>query len=264
VTTLLFNVGEYGIFNENNLNGYSYQIRKAISLCIDQSTLIDDALHGMGLAVGDGLVQSYYDHALKDQNGNYVSHETNVAKANALLDETSYKMDASGSRGLTFKVYATSTNEVIVRALATQLKQIGITLEYDAANSTYSENIKQSNHADFDMIINTVTFTADKLLMFDARYGVYSDGSARVWNYSGIKDETLSALMKKMEKCTDTTEQYQLCAQVQEYLANVAVEIPLFAVDKITFYTSQRYTGWVSAQGSSIWNEYTIRYLHRV
>lgn len=264
VTTLLFNVGEYGIFNDKNLDGCSYQIRKAISLCIDQDTLIADALHGMGARVGDGLVQDYYNHALKDPDGGYVYHETNVEKANALLDTTPYRMDANGSRGLTFTVYAMPNNEVIVKALATQLKQIGITLEYEQANSTYSETIKQSNHADFDIIINTVTYTADKLLMFDARYGVYADGSPRLWNYSGLIDPELSALMKAMETASDTAGQYRLCAEVQQYLSDIAVEIPLFAEDKITFYTSQRFTGWVEVQGTSVWNEYSIRYLHPV
>ena len=35
VTTLLFNVGPYGAFKEGGFNGYSEEIRRAISLCID-------------------------------------------------------------------------------------------------------------------------------------------------------------------------------------------------------------------------------------
>lgn len=261
VTTLLFNVGDNGAFKDGGFNGYSYEIRKAISLCIDQQTLINDVLHGMGVKVGDCLVQDYYDHAYLDENGNYVYHETNVDAANALLDTTSYKMDANGSRGITLSVFASPDKEVTVKALASQLKKIGITLEYDQATSTYSEDIKQYNNADFDMIINSVAFSADQLLMFDARYGVYPSGGPRVFNYSGIVDQTLIDMMKTMEKTANTEEQYKICREIQKYIADLAIEIPLFAENTITFYSESRYTGWIEVDGSSIWNSYSIRYL---
>ena len=262
VTTLLFNVGPYGAFKEGGFNGYSYEIRRAISLCIDQQKLIDEVLHGMGVPVGDCLVQDYYDNAYVDENGNYVYHKTDVAAANALLDTTSYKMDDSGSRGITLRVFATPDKEVTVKALAAQ---IGITLEYDQATSTYGEDIKQNNHADFDMIINSVSFTADKLLMYSARYSVYpGSDSVRLFNYSGIKDEKLISMISEMELASDTEEQYALCRQVQSYVADLAIEIPLFAENTITFYTAHKWDGWIEMEGSSIWNSYSIRYLHRV
>ena len=264
VTTLLFNVGPYGAFKEGSFNGYSKQIRQAISLCIDQNKLIDEVLHGMGVGVGDCLVQDYYDNAYVDADGNYVYHKTNVDEANALLDTTSYKKDKDGNRGITLTVFATPDNEVTVKALATQLSQIGITLEYDQATSTYADDIKQSNHADFDMIINSVSFTADKLLMYSARYSVYPTGeSVRLFNYSGIVDQTLIDMISKMETASSTEEQYARCREVQAYIADLAIEIPLFAENTITFYTSQKWEGWVEVEGSSIWNSYTIRYLHK-
>ena len=261
VSTLLFNVGPYGAFKEGSFNGYSKEIRQAISLCIDQQVLIDEVLHGMGVKVGDCLVQDYYDHAYLDENGDYVYHRTNVEEANAILDKTSYKMDENGSRGITLTVFASPDKEVTVKALATQLKQIGITLEYDQATSTYSEDIKQYNHADFDMIINSVSFTADQMLMFDARYGVYPGGGPRVFNYSGVIDNTLIEMMKTMEQTANTEEQYNICRKVQKYIADMAIEIPLFSENTITFYSADRYTGWMEVEGSSIWNSYSIRYL---
>ncbi len=265
VTTLLFNVGEYGSFREGGWNGYSKEIRQAISLGIDQKQLINDVLHGMGVKVGDCLVQDYYDHAYVDENGDYVYHKTDVDAANALLDTTSYKKDASGSRGITLTVFATPDNEVIVKALATQLAALGITLVYDQATSTYADDIKQQNHADFDMIVNSVTFTADKLLMYSARYGVYpGTDSVRLFNYSGIVDQTLIDMIAEMELAADTAEQYAKCREVQAYVADLAIELPLYSENTITFYTAQRWEGWVEAQGSSIWNGYSIRYLHKV
>ena len=265
VSTLLFNVGENGAFKEGGFNGYSKEIREAISLCIDQQKLIDDVLHGMGIPVGDCLVQDYYAHAYVDENGKYVYHKTDVDAANALLDTTSYKKDASGSRGIKLSVFATPDNEIVVRALATQLSQIGITLDYEQATSTYADDIKQNNNADFDMIINSVTFSADKLLMYSARYSVYPGGdTVRLFNYSGIVDETLIDMISEMELAADTEEQYSRCREVQAYIADLAIELPLYVENTITFYTSQKWEGWIEVSGSSIWNSYTTRYLTRV
>lgn len=264
VTTLLFNVGENGAFKDGSFNGYSYEIRKAISLCLDQQKLIDEVLHGKGVRVGDGLVQDYFDHAYVDENGEYVYHKTNVEEANALLDTTSYKMGENGSRGITLTIFATPDNEITVKAIATQLEQIGIAIEYEQATATYSEDIKQQNNADFDMIINRVTYNSDKLLMFNARYGVYpATGSVRLFNYSGIIDETLIAMMNDMELTSDTNEQYEKCRKVQKYIADLAVEIPLYSESTITFYSDSKWQGWTEAEGLSIWNSYTTRYLHK-
>ena len=198
-----------------------------------------------------------------NQNGN-LTIPVAVA-ANALLDTTSYKKDANGSRGITLTVFATPDKEVTVKALAAQLAQIGITLEYDQATSTYGEEIKQNNHADFDMIINSVSFTADKLLMYSARYSVYPGGDiVRLFNYSGIIDQTLIDMITEMELASSTEEQYRLCREVQAYVADLAIELPLFAENTITFYTSQKWKGWIEVEGSSIWNSYSIRYLTKV
>lgn len=264
VTTLLFNVGPYGAFKEGSFDGYSYEIRKAISLCLDQQMLIDDVLHGKGVQVGDGLVQDYFAHAYVDENGGYVYHKTDIEAANALLDTTPYKMNENGSRGITLTVFATPDNEITVKSIATQLEQIGITIEYDQATATYSEDIKQQNNADFDMIVNRVTYNSDKLLMFNARYGVYpATGSVRLFNYSGLIDETLIDMMNEMELCSDTNEQYALCRDVQKYIADLCIEIPLYSENTITFYSNQKWDGWTEAEEMSIWNGYSIRYLHK-
>ena len=265
VMTLLFNVGPNGAFREGSFDGYSYEIRKAISMCLNQQTLIDDVLHGKGVQVGDGLVQDYFAHAYVDENGEYVYHKTDVDAANALLDTTPFKKDASGSRGITLSIFATVDKEVTVKAIASQLAQIGITIEYEQAASTYSDDIKQQNNADFDMIINRVTYNADKLLMFNARYGVYpSTGSVRLFNYSGLMDETLIQMMNAMELESDTQRQYELCRDVQAYIANLAIEIPLYSENTITFYSTQKWDGWVEAEGLSIWNSYSMRNLSKV
>ena len=114
------------------------------------------------------------------------------------------------------------------------------------------------------MIINRVTYTADKLMMFSARYGIYpATGSVRLFNYSGLVDETLIGMMERMELASDTATQYALCREVQAYLVELAVEIPLYSENTITFYSDARWDGWMEAEGQSIWNSFSARYLHR-
>ena len=80
--------------------------------------------------------------------------------------------------------------------------------------------------------------------------------------YSGIIDEELIAMMKTMEITANTEEQYAICRDVQKYIADMVIEIPLFSENTITFYSADRYEGWIEVEGSSIWNSYSIRYLH--
>lgn len=263
VTTLAFNVGKYGAFNEEKMSG-SYNVRRAISLAIDQQELIDSVLYGKGTKVGDGLVQETYPHALKNADGSYRYHVTDTELANKLLDEAGYPEGADGMRDLSFTILASTGAETLVNAIGKQLKEkLGITIVFDLAKSDYSEVIKQSNGADFDMIINTVAFSPDKLLMFDARFGRYPNGSARVWNVTGVNDPELSELMWVMDTETDIKKQYDKARDVQARIAELYVEVPLYCAKNYCVYAEKNYTGWVEQKNGSVLNDYSIKYLTR-
>lgn len=265
VTTLAFNVGKYGAFNSSKLNGHSAEVRKAISLALDQQAIIDDVLYGNGTTVGGGLVQRTHPHALTDGDGNYVDHETNVDEANAILDAAGFTKVNGLRSGLSFKILASVSNETIVKYIGERLKNtIGVTVEYDQASTDYSDVIKQSNGASFDMILNTVTFSLDKLLMFDARFGVYANGSPRVWNVTGVYDQTLSELMYSMDTETDIAKQYEKAKAVQQRVAELYVEVPLYCAKNYSVYSEQNFTGWIKMKEGSVLNEYSLKYLKRV
>ncbi|MCI8388718.1 MAG: ABC transporter substrate-binding protein [Clostridiales bacterium] len=261
VATLALNVGKNGAFNPDKMKN-SDMVRQAISLAIDQQGLIDSVLYGNGTTVGDGLVQSTLPHALKNADGSYADHVTDIERAKKLLDEAGYPADASGMRDLSFKILASTGSETLVNAIGKQLKEaLGITIVFDLAKSDYSEVIKQSNGADFDMIINSVAFSTDKLLMFDARFGRYANGSARVWNVTGVNDETLSSLMWDMDTETDIYKQYEKARAVQARVAELYVEIPLYCSKNYCVYTDKNYTGWIQMKQGSVLNDYSMKYL---
>ena len=261
VTTLVMNVGENGGFNENKLKN-SLMVRKAISLAVNQELIIDIYLYGDGDKVGNGLVQREYLHALKDVNNIYVEHEYNLELANQILDDAGYQKNSNGLRNLSFSILAPSSNEVLVNLLSSMFKDnLGINVSFELADGQYDENIKQRNNPDFDMIINSVTFTIDKLLMFDARFGVYSSGEPRTWNYSGLNNNELSDLMNSMDTALTIKEQYEICANVQKLLIEQYVEIPLYTSKTYSLYQESRFTGWVEPESGTILKEYSFKYL---
>jgi peptide/nickel transport system substrate-binding protein len=253
VTTLAFNVGKKGVFRDENFNGHGYEIRRAIAYAIDQERLIRNVKASNAAKVGGGLVQEWAPHALRDENGNYVYHETNVEKAKALLDAAGYPANSEGKRNLSFKILAGAGNEALVREIgAIASEALGINIEFKLADAQYSEKIKQSNGADFDMIINSVSFNTEQLLMFDARFGIYPNGSPRVWNCTGIISSELSALMRAMDVETDVNEQYKKAQEVQKLLTELCVEVPLYNAKNYSAYSDINFTGWMGLSRNSI------------
>ncbi len=256
VTTLVMNVGENGIFRNLDL-----EVREAISLAIDQQSLIDSYLYGDGKLVGSGLVTEGNIHSLVDGNGDYVYHVTDVDKANEILDEL-YPKNSNGKRDLSFKILAPQTSEVLVNEISSQLtKNLSIDVSFELADSNYSEYIKQRNNPSFDMIINSVTFDIDKILMFDARFGVYSSGAPRVWNLSGINDSELSALMYSMDTSKTINEQLYYCSLVQQRIADSYVEVPLYGGMVYSIYQDSKFTGWIPTKGGSVLSSISLKYL---
>lgn len=256
VTTLVMNVGTNGIFKDLPI-----EVREAISLSIDQQALIDSYLYGDGKKVGSGLVTEGNIHSLVDDNGDYVYHVKDIDKANEILD-TLYPKNSNGVRDLTLKILAPQTSEVLVNEISSQLnKNLGINVSFELADSNYSEYIKQRNNPSFDMIINTVTLDIDKILMFDARFGVYSSGAPRVWNLSGINDPELSSLMNSMDTAKTINEQLYYCTLVQQKIADSYVEVPLYGGMVYSIYQESKFTGWVPTKGGSVLSGTSLRYL---
>ncbi len=262
VSTLVLNVGKKGIFKDLK---NSDLVRRAISLSINQDLLIEKYLYGDGDKVGDGLVQSYYSHSLKNSDGTYKTHEYNVTLANELLDDAGYLKNSNGERDLSFKILGHSSNETLINLIGKMIKDnIGINISFELADGTYSETIKQRNNPSFDMILNSVSFASDQLLMFDARFGVYPNSlSPRTWNFSGIYDEELSKLMKEMDSALTIENQFELCKDVQEKIASLNVEIPLYCSKIYSIYSENRFVGWQVPKTGSILNSNTLKNLSK-
>jgi peptide/nickel transport system substrate-binding protein len=263
VTTLVFNVGRKGAFRADAFNGNGYKVRRAIAYAIDQDRLIQNVRHSNAVKVGGGLVQRWMPHALLDENGSYVEHETNAEKAKQLLDEAGYPV-VGGKRDLSFSILAGTGTEPLVHELGNIFRgTLGIEVTFKQSDAQYSEVIKQSNGADFDMIINSVSFDTDQLLMFDARFGVYPNGLPRVFNYSGIIDGALCEQMRQMDIETNIAEQYKKAQAVQKKLTELCVEAPLYSAKAYAAFSEQSYTGWVELKREKVLNAYSYRYLRK-
>lgn len=255
VTTLAFNVGSNGIFS--NLPA---SVREAISLSINQAELIDKYLYGEGSAVGPGLVTNGSIHALYN-NGEYVHHTTNIQKANELLND-SYPIKSNGKRDLNFTILGESTSEVLIQTVASMISEnLKINVSFELCTGDFAEIIKQRNNPDFDLIINSVNFEIDKILMFDARFGVYSSGEPRVWNVTGINNSTLSSLMNNMDTAKTMSEQLNYSSLVQQLIADSYVEVPLYSSMVYSIHQEAKFTGWVQSSTGTILNSLSFKYI---
>lgn len=278
IQTLLFNIreDENGYFSDSKFGGKGKILRQAISLAINQQNLIDDILFGNGSTAGSGLVDKTQTHALT-KDGVYVEKETDIDKANNLLEQNGFKYSGEFRKSptgedLKFEILASSFNERLVQGLKIQLKQIGIDISFKVSDNQTSDNIKYSKGSKFQMFINTVSFTADKLLMFDARYGVYAENlknepdfkyEPRLFNYSGILDKTFRDIIADMDNESDTINQMEKAKTTQQYLADLYIEIPLYASNKITAYSEKNFKGWVEVVGASVYNDFSVKYLKK-
>ncbi|MDR2202398.1 MAG: ABC transporter substrate-binding protein [Clostridiales bacterium] len=269
ITTLLINAGDKGRFGDDKFGGNGRALRQAVSLAVDQERLIRDVLYGGGTAVNGGLVSPGQPHALLDDRGDYLKKEFNIDRANAILDGAGFNKDGSGYRRapdgseLTIDILAGIYSQRLVQALVEDFEKIGLRFEYRQGDGQTSQNVKYEKGANFDAYINSVVYASDRLLMFDARYGVYENGSPRLFNYSGIKDETLIDLIFDMDYETGIEEQYEKARAVQRYLEQLYLEIPLYSPNYISAYTEKNFKGWIKMTSNGIYNGASLRFLEK-
>ncbi|GHU98226.1 hypothetical protein FACS1894211_01620 [Clostridia bacterium] len=270
-TTLLLNV-HGGKFGDGDLSGKGKEFRRAVSLAVDQNALIGDVLYGYGVKVSDGLVPTGQPHALTE-NGAYREHKTDIDEANGILDAAGfvksgqYRKKPDGGE-LKIEIFTGVHNERLAQALRTQFERIGLNFSYKQAGTDYAEVVKDVNQTKqgaymFDAVLNTVTFAADQLLMFDARYGFYetANPTPRLYNYSGLDDAALRALMRSMEIEKDTVKQFEKAKEVQTYLAGLYVEIPLYSAKHVYAYTERNFVNFVPEDTTPLFNDDTLRYI---
>jgi peptide/nickel transport system substrate-binding protein len=264
--TLVINVNPATAEKNEQRNLFALDdFRRAIALAINQEELVNYVLNGAGKTVSAGLLsESLIDFYNPEADILRFDLEARIVEANALLDEIVPNKDASGYRLLNgerikYSILGSPGEQEVISRLQVQLQRIGIEVEYKAKGSsperTYLFNSK------FDMTLQGVIFSLSNAdIMYRAHFVTLSQSS----NYGRLVDPVLSEKINEMRLSLNLHYKYELLMELQELIAYEYYKIPLYTSNIISVARTDRYTGYVVVEGSTVFNTDTLKNLQRV
>ena len=250
-------------FNLRNAPWSDITLRKAVSLAIDQKTLIRDVLLGYGREQGPGLVAFTDIHANKSLTP--VPRDVNAAKA--LLDAAGYvdvnrdglREDKSG-KAMRLEVLTGNTpaSMNLAELLVNQIKQIGIDAYFTPLTAEALRNRQMA--ADFAAAITSVSFGVPDMMFYygHTSRGVMTDGRVTGFNYGGYSDPEYDRMAEAMQMELNDAARNKILRDMQARLASAYYHIPLFAADVLQLYRDDKFTGWVVEPDSGVNNTATL------
>lgn len=233
------------------------RVRKALSMAIDRSLLVDVALHRYSRpADATGLSDAYA--ALRDSTamaaGDWVRHD--LAAAKAQLDAAGYTVGADGFRHLPdgkpwkYDVLVVSGWSDWVRAaqvIVRGLREAGV----DASVRTYdfSAWFQRVQEGDFDLSLGwsfegPAPYHAYRYLMSSTT--MKPIGTASLGNWHRYSSKTADQLLAEFERATEPAVQRALGDSLQRLFVAEAPAIPLYPNPSWAEYHAGRFTGFPS------------------
>lgn len=216
------------------------EVRQAMSCAIDRQEVLDTASLGFGTVTGPVTAPAYA--VPLDQ---YACYTKDVAKAKELLAA------AGVPDGFTIKVIAASAEPPTAlseaQSIQAQLAEIGITVEIESLElQTY---VDRWLAGDFDAAVALNGGRPDPYTMY-ARYWTSAGNLQKVTNYSDAK---LDELMAAGRAETDPAKRYEIFAEFQKYLVEIAPWIWLY--NGFEYSAQQPYvTGFVPNPTSTLYS----------
>ncbi|MEZ4668310.1 MAG: ABC transporter substrate-binding protein [Anaerolineae bacterium] len=191
------------------------EVRQAMSCAIDRQEVLDTASLGYGTVTGPLTIPAYT--VPTDQ---YFCYTKDLDKARELLAQ------AGMSDGFSIKVIAASAEPPTALSEAqniqSQLAEIGITVEIESLE--LSVYVDRWLAGDFDAAVALNGGRPDPYTMY-ARYWTKDGNLQKVSNYI---DDTLDSLMAQGRAETDPQKRYEIFAEFQKHLVEVAPWIWLY------------------------------------
>ena len=264
--TLVLNVNPVASEKNDIRNLLSMKdFRKAIALAVDQKELIKNVLNGAGREISAGLMKESFTNLYNEDADVLKGEQTQrTADANAILDALYPEKDKSGYRLLhgkriSFQILGTPGEQEVISFLQIQLQKIGVEVKFSAKGSspesTYLYNSK------FDMTLQGVSFTISNLdIMYKAHFVTLGSSS----NYGRLVNAELASGIEEMRTTLNLDTKYSLIKQLQPLIANEYYKIPLYSSAVLSVARTDRYTGYVTVAGSTVFNSDTLQNLVRV
>jgi peptide/nickel transport system substrate-binding protein len=221
------------------------RVRKAIIMAVDRSTIVQSILAGQAseIASFQSALSFGYDPELKPLPYDPAGAKKLLAEAGVKAG-TALQIDVRG---------ADSTMNEVVQVIASYLQQVGLT----ATIKPYETNV----------LVNDIIPQGKTGAMFQQKWGGWTfdfDNTAYAMYHSGEKwnpyekDETLDKLLESQRPLTDHAEREKILREVGQYVADKALELPLYNSNAI-FGINKRVKGFVAPPDNRLkLNEVTV------
>ncbi|MCD7885725.1 MAG: ABC transporter substrate-binding protein [Lachnospiraceae bacterium] len=265
-TCLVLNVNPSDPYNEGmKVLLQDEDFRRALALAIDQEELIEKVLNGAGTTASAGLILSsnelLYNEASDILSGDL---DERLKEANAILDAMYPEKDKSGYRlvdgeRISFEILTSSGNQDLVSYLQRQFLKIGIEVTFKASGS--SPETTYLYVSNFDITVQSVILNMSNA---DVMYKSHFVTTERSSNYGKYQDEELTALIEEMRYTLNQDYKVELLKELQEAVAETYYKIPLYSAETLSVARTDRFEGYVSVAGSTLFNSETLQNLVKV
>lgn len=241
------------------------EVRKALALAIDQEELIEKTLNNAGKTAPAGLILES-NELLYNEKANILAGDTEkkLLEANAILDGIYPEKDSEGYRlydgeRISFEILASSGQQDLVAYLQRQFQRIGMEVQFKASGSTPETTyIYPSN---FDMTVQSVILSMSNA---DVMYKAHFITKERSSNYGKFEDAEMTALIEEMRYTLNQDLKVELIKELQVRTAESYYKIPLYSSEVLSVARTDRYTGYISVDGATVFNNETLKNLERV
>ena len=241
------------------------QVRRAIALAIDQEELVAKVLNGAGTTAPAGLIlptnELLYNDAADLLSGDM---DTKLEEANAILDEKYPEKDSDGYRladgeRISFEILASSGQQDLIAYLQRQFQKIGIEVKFKAGGSTPETTWLYSGN--FDMTIQSVILS---MANADTMYRAHFVTKERSSNYGKYENQEMADRIEEMRYTLNQDRKAELIKELQELTAQSCYKLPLYSAEVLSVARTDRFTGYVSMPGQTVFNTETLQNLKKV
>lgn len=266
MATLTLNVNPSDSYNKGTkVLLQDKEVRKALALAIDQEELIEKTLNNAGKTAPAGLILES-NELLYNEKANILAGDTEkkLLEANAILDGIYPEKDSEGYRlydgeRISFEILASSGQQDLVAYLQRQFQRIGMEVQFKASGSTPETTyIYPSN---FDMTVQSVILSMSNA---DVMYKAHFITKERSSNYGKFEDAEMTALIEEMRYTLNQDLKVELIKELQVRTAESYYKIPLYSSEVLSVARTDRYTGYISVDGATVFNNETLKNLERV
>lgn len=240
------------------------EVRRAISLAIDQEALIAFCLNGNGNTISPGLIpENNADLYNKETELNKASVQDRLLEANQILDQIFPDKDKDGYRQddcgrISFVILASPGDQDTVAYLQVLFQKIGIEVNYAPYGSSPENTYLYGG--DFDMTLQSVILNTSNIdIMYNSHFVTMGKSS----NYGRLNVREITAAIAKMRSTLNRDTKFDMIKDIELQIAEQYYKLPLFTSNVISVARTDRFYNWAQKDGSLAFSTDSLRQLKR-